>query len=86
MSGEKKTMTDEQKKKRNEFADALERVAELAKDVPSGGWDIPASHIKSECEKWAKSYRVNLSTGGVSQATGEITKRGSRSGAQRGRS
>lgn len=56
-------MTIGEAKKRNELADALERVAELAKDVPSFGWDIPSSHIASECGRWAKLYRVKITKG-----------------------
>ena len=51
-------MKAEDIKKRNAFADALEAVAESAKNVPSGGWDVPTRYIAEECRRWARCYRV----------------------------
>ena len=51
-------MTEEQARKRNEFANALFAVAELAKSAPSGGWDYPIPYIIANCRRWAKIYWV----------------------------
>ena len=51
-------MTDEHARKRNEFANALFAVAELAKSVPASGWDYPIPYIIENCRKWANGYRV----------------------------
>ena len=51
--------SEESKEKRKEFADALDKLAEMAKDVPSGGWDVPINYIRGELKKWANDYRRN---------------------------
>ena len=52
-------MTDEQARKRNEFANALFAVSELAKSVPSDALDYSIPYIIERCRKWAEGYLVN---------------------------
>ena len=50
-------MTQEELKKRNEFADKCEELSKLGETVPSGGWDTPMKYIVHSLQEWAKQYR-----------------------------